>query len=158
MKDISRYFKRRNILVEHIISAYSKNQALIICMESGDEFSTSILLYELISYLPKDEFIEIRRGTIVRISAIISISDDGLYTLIDGKSYQGRKRNLRTHKNLRDELRMKNNILIKPIKISQSFLEKCSILDEMQLAYCVIELVFDENGHGLDFIFRYCNK
>lgn len=158
MKDISRYFKRRNILVEHIISAYSKNQALIICMESGDEFSTSILLYELISYLPKDEFIEIRRGTIVRISAIISISDDGLYTLIDGKSYQGRKRNLRTHKNLRDELIMKNNILIKPIKLSQSFLEKCSILDEMQLAYCIIELVFDENGHGLDFIFRYCNK
>ena len=57
-----------------------------------------------------------------------------------------------------DELIMKNNILIKPIKLSQSFLEKCSILDEMQLAYCVIELVFDENGHGLDFIFRYCNK
>lgn len=31
-------------------------------------------------------------------------------------------------------------------------------MDEMPLAYCVIELVFDENGHGVDFIFRYCNK
>ena len=28
----------------------------------------------------------------------------------------------------------------------------------MPLAYCVIELVFDENGHGIDFVFRYCNK
>ena len=31
-------------------------------------------------------------------------------------------------------------------------------MDEMPLAYCVIELVFDEDGHGVDFIFRYCNK
>ena len=30
-------------------------------------------------------------------------------------------------------------------------------MDEMPLAYCVIELVFDEDGHGVDFIFRYCN-
>lgn len=38
------------------------------------------------------------------------------------------------------------------------FYEKCSIMDEIPLAYCVIELVFDEDGHGVDFIFRYCNK
>lgn len=38
------------------------------------------------------------------------------------------------------------------------FYEKCSIMDEMPLAYCVIELVFDEDGHGVDFIFCYCNK
>lgn len=38
------------------------------------------------------------------------------------------------------------------------FYEKCSIMDEMPLAYCVIELVFDEDGHSVDFIFRYCNK
>lgn len=38
------------------------------------------------------------------------------------------------------------------------FYEKCSIMDEMPLAYCVIELVFDEDDHGVDFIFRYCNK
>ena len=31
-------------------------------------------------------------------------------------------------------------------------------MDEMPLAYCVIELVFDEDGHGVDFIFRCCNK
>jgi hypothetical protein len=26
------------------------------------------------------------------------------------------------------------------------------------LAFCVIELVFDEKGHGVDFVFRYCNE
>lgn len=28
----------------------------------------------------------------------------------------------------------------------------------MPLAFCVIELVFDEKGHGVDFVFRYCNE
>ena len=37
------------------------------------------------------------------------------------------------------------------------FLEKCILLDDMPLAYCIIELVFNEEGHGVDFIFRYCN-
>mgnify|MGYP002224699522 CR=1 FL=1 len=40
---------------------------------------------------------------------------------------------------------------------SLSMLEKCSLLDDMPLAFCVIELVFNEDGHGVDFIFRYCN-
>lgn len=34
---------------------------------------------------------------------------------------------------------------------------KCSLLDNMPLAFCVIELVFNEDGCGVDFIFRYCN-
>lgn len=38
-----------------------------------------------------------------------------------------------------------------------ALLEKCSLLDDMPLAFCVIELVFNESGHGVDFIFRYCN-
>ena len=41
--------------------------------------------------------------------------------------------------------------------MSMSLLEKCSLLDDMPLAFCVIELVFNEDGHGVDFIFRYCN-
>lgn len=164
MKDIERYFKKHKIEVEHIISAYCKSQNLVICMDSGDEYSCSMLLHELTERLPMNEFVTVRRGTIVRISAILSISDDGIYTMIDGKTFQGRKRFLSEHKKLRSDLQLNNNyIIVKPMKIEQpgvpeAFLDKCSILDEMQLAYCIIELVFDENGHGLDFIFRYCNK
>ena len=39
-----------------------------------------------------------------------------------------------------------------------TLLEKCTLIEDMPVAYCIIELVFDENGHGIDFIFRYCNK
>ena len=34
-----------------------------------------------------------------------------------------------------------------------NMLEKCSLLDNMPLAFCVIELVFNEDGRGVDFIF-----
>ena len=27
----------------------------------------------------------------------------------------------------------------------------------MPLTFCIIELVFDAEGHGVDFVFRYCN-
>ena len=33
-----------------------------------------------------------------------------------------------------------------------------SVLDDMPIAFCVIELIFNKNGTGIDFVFRYCNK
>ena len=42
--------------------------------------------------------------------------------------------------------------------IPLELLEKCSILNDMPLAFCVIELVFDVDGRGVDFVFRYCNE
>ncbi len=86
-----------------------------------------------------------------------------LSTTIDGKTFQGRKRYLSEHKKLRKELGLtassaqEKSLFGKPA-VSLSLLEKCSLLDDMPMAYCVIELVFDEGGHGIDFIFRYCNK
>lgn len=164
MKNILYYLKKRNIEIEHIIYAYCQSQTLIIVTDTGNEFSCSMLLHELMEYLPMNEFITIRRGVIARLTSIISINDDGIYTLIDGKTFQGRKRFLADHKRLRSSLQLNNStILSKPMKneksrIPLSILEKCSLLDDMPVAYCIIELVFDENGHGLDFIFRYCNK
>lgn len=78
--------------------------------------------------------------------------------MIDGKTFQGRQRNLSFHRKLRREMKFDLSSSSDSPAPKMSFLEKCSILDDMPLAYCVIELVFDENGHGIDFVFRYCNK
>lgn len=58
----------------------------------------------------------------------------------------------RSHRRLSAEIGL-TNTKHRPL----SMLEKCSLLDNMPLAFCVIELVFNEDGHGVDFIFRYCN-
>ena len=163
MKHIERYFKRRGIEVEHILYSYRTERNLVICMDSGDEISCSMLTRELIEHIPMDEFVLLRKGVVIRKSGILAISDDGIYTMIDGKTFQGQKRHLIEHKKLRTMLNLDNSrVHIKDIpvhpSISLTLLEKCSVLDDMPVAYCVIELVFDENGHGIDFIFRYCNK
>ena len=58
----------------------------------------------------------------------------------------------RSHRRLRTEMRLEDKHT-SPLNM----LEKCSLLDNMPLAFCVIELVFNEDGRGVDFIFRYCN-
>ena len=94
----------------------------------------------------------ISKGTVVCRSHIVNISNDGIYTMSDGRTFQGRKRGMSSHRRLSAEIGLAET---KPHPLSM--LEKCSLLDDMPLAFCVIELVFNEDGHGVDFIFRYCN-
>ena len=161
MKNIERYLKKRNIEVEHILSARCNNHNIHIRLDSGDEVICYMLMYELMEVIPEDEFLILRKGTILRKTGILSISDDGIYTMIDGSTFQGTKRSLKKHKVIREKLgllRWQTNPTLALTMRPLTLLEKCSLLDDMPVAYCVIELVFDENGRGIDFIFRYCNK
>lgn len=94
----------------------------------------------------------ISKGIVVCRSHIVNISNNGVYTMSDGRTFQGRKRDMSSHRRLRAEIGL-TNTKHRPL----SMLEKCSLLDNMPLAFCVIELVFNEDGCGVDFIFRYCN-
>ena len=79
--------------------------------------------------------------------------------MTDGSVFQGRKRKISQHKQLRQALGLSKEQNEKAEKmIPLELLEKCSILNDMPLAFCVIELVFDANGRGVDFVFRYCNE
>ena len=87
MKHIERYFKRRGIEVEHILYSYRTERNLVICMDSGDEISCSMLTRELIEHIPMDEFVLLRKGVVIRKSGILAISDEGIYTKLDGKTF-----------------------------------------------------------------------
>lgn len=161
MKHIERYFKNHKIEAEHILSACCSGKNLILSLDSGEEISCTMRMYELMEYLPEEAFVLIRKGILLRKSGILSISDDGVYTMLDGRTFCGRKRSCQPHRKLRAELGLNasapqtSSDRVQPRTLS--LLEKCSILDDMPVAYCVIELVFDESGCGVDFIFRYCN-
>lgn len=158
MPDLERFFKRHHIETENILYIYHSNRRSVVCMGSGEEATTTIPIHELLAFLPEEEFISISRNAIVRRDKILNISKDGVYTMPDGKTFQGRTRYLSTHRRLRKEMHFNEPMPQKEVAPPLSFFEKCSILDDMPVAYCVIELVFDENGHGVDFVFRYCNK
>ena len=67
--------------------------------------------------------------------------------MTDGSVFQGRKRNTSQHKHFRQALGLSKEQNEKTEKIIPlELLEKYSILNDMPLAFCVIELVFDANG------------
>lgn len=158
MTDLEKYFKKHQLKAEDILYIYRRNRKTVIYCESGVEAVSVIPLHEILAFLPKDEFLSIAKSVIVHRNRIVHIGDDGVYTMTDGKSFQGRQRYLSAHKKLRQEMHLDVPLRQRAFVPSMSLFEKCSLLDNMPIAYCLIELVFDENGHGVDFIFRYCNK
>lgn len=157
--NVLHFFERKNIDISNILYLTRQNPLTKITFFDGKEILTAIPVKEIAIYLPDEEFVNITKGILLRKSQIVNISDDGLYTMTDGSIFQGRKRNISQHKQLRQALGLSKEQNEKTEKmIPLELLEKCSILNDMPLAFCVIELVFDANGRGVDFVFRYCNE
>ena len=157
--NVLHFFERKNIDISNILYLTRQNPLTKITFFDGKEILTAIPVKEIAIYLPDEEFVNITKGVLLRKSQIVNISDDGLYTMTDGSVFQGRKRNISQHKQLRQALGLSQKQDEKAEKmIPIELLEKCSILNDMPLAFCVIELVFDANGRGVDFVFRYCNE
>ena len=157
--NVLHFFERKNIDISNILYLTRQNPLTKITFFDGKEILTAIPVKEIAIYLPDEEFVNITKGILLRKSQIVNISDDGLYAMTDGSVFQGRKRNISQHKQLRQALGLSKEQDEKAEKIIPlELLEKCSILNDMPLAFCVIELVFDANGRGVDFVFRYCNE
>ena len=157
--NVLHFFERKNIDISNILYLTRQNPLTKITFFDGKEILTAIPVKEIAIYLPDEEFVNITKGVLLRKSQIVNISGDGLYTMTDGSVFQGRKRNISQHKQLRQALGLSKEQDEKAEKmIPLELLEKCSILNDMPLAFCVIELVFDANGRGVDFVFRYCNE
>ena len=157
--NVLHFFERKNIDIANILYLTRQNPLTKITFLDGKEILTAIPVKEIAIYLPDEEFVNITKGILLRKSQIVNISDDGLYAMTDGSVFQGRKRNISQHKQLRQALGLSKEQNEKTEKmIPLELLEKCSILNDMPLAFCVIELVFDANGRGVDFVFRYCNE
>ena len=157
--NVLHFFERKNIDIANILYLTRQNPHTKITFFDGKEILTAIPVKEIAIYLPDEEFVNITKGILLRKSQIVNISGDGLYTMTDGSVFQGRKRNISQHKQLRQALGLSKEQDAKAEKmVPLELLEKCSILNDMPLAFCVIELVFDANGRGVDFVFRYCNE
>ena len=154
MNDLHEWLQKNNLCPENILYLYRSDRKTVVHRMDGEEAALYAPLHSVLSVLPEDLFLNISKGIAVCRSQIVNISNDGIYTMSDGRTFQGRKRGLSDHRRLRAEIGLADT---QPRRMSMSLLEKCSLLDDMPLAFCVIELVFNEAGHGVDFIFRYCN-
>ena len=100
MADLERFLKRNKIKIEKILYIYHHDRKTVVCAEPGGEVTSSAPLQEVLAFLPEEDFISISRNAIVRRDKIISISHDGVYTMLDGKTFQGRTGYLSTHRRL----------------------------------------------------------
>lgn len=157
MRDLNAYLKKYHLKPEEILYIYHKNRKTVICPENGEKIELFATVRSILEILPKDDFLNISKGVVVRRDRIVSISREGVYTMADGQTFQGRKRALSMHRHLGKELELYGSTVRSTKTVALSLLEKCTLLDDMPIAYCIIELVFNEEGHGIDFIFRYCN-
>ena len=154
MNDLHEWFQKNDLCPENILYLYRNDRKTVVHRMDGEEVALYAPLHSVWSALPEDMFLNISKGIVVCRNQIVDISNDGIYTMSDGRSFQGRRRGLSDHRRLRAEIK-RVDAQLRPM--SMSLLEKCSLLDDMPLAFCIIELVFNEDGHGVDFIFRYCN-
>ena len=102
-----KYLTIHDIEPEHILSTYHLGDKMVLCLDNGEEVKTTAPFYEIEKLLPEDEFLIIRKGIAVRKSAIVAISDDGIYTMMDGRTHKGTTRSLAAHKRIRKALGIK---------------------------------------------------
>lgn len=150
---IFKFFKKNNIDMKQIKYITRENKKTCIYLADDVKIETYITVKDFLEILSPYDFICINKGTIVD-KKFIQYIDGFTYHMFDGAQFEGRKRTAAAHKRLNDILHQPTSELLSTADILNQF----SMLDDMPAAFCVIELVFNDDGAGIDFIFRYCNK
>ena len=128
MNDLHEWFQKNDLCPENILYLYRNDRKTVVHRMDGEEVALYAPLHSVLSALPEDMFLNISKGIVVCRSQIVDISNDGIYTMSDGRSFQGRRRGLSDHRRLRAEIR---RVDAQPRPMSMSLLEKCSLLDDM---------------------------
>ena len=151
---IKHFFQRNDLHasnIKYILREENKTNIYLLDERVISCFHTIKLLKEA---LPEDDFCVIRKGVLVAKNQIVKINKN-VYTMLDGRVFEGRKRGLKEHQKLNDSLNRNINL---PVAGINDIIPAFKVLDNMPAAFCVIQLLFDKSGQGIDFIFRYCNK
>lgn len=143
-----RFFNNNEIDINSIMYITRDGRKSVIHLEDGNNISTFHTIKGLLENLPEERFECINKGIVVSARFIDHIEDNRYY-MTDETVFKGRVHSVKATKDK----------LVKSSELSKKEdWEQYNILDEMPLPFCIIELVFDESGRGIDFIFRYCNK
>ena len=128
-----------------------------IHMFDGNVYRCRMTLKELKKQL-NEEFMEVKRGCMVAVSAISDIGDRILLSNGEKICYTKRKKRV-----LREELQKKQELMIAKISkkklplTPEEYGKYYKICDSLPFAFTDIEMVFDEDKHAIDWIFRYGN-
>ena len=128
-----------------------------IHLSSGRTYKTRMTLGELEKQLG-EHFIKVHRGCIVSAMAIHDITDS--INLSNGESLEY---TLRKKKQIIDQFHAKQKRMISSFieenvpSTEEEYRKYYSSFDHLPFAFADIEMIFDEERHAVDWIFRYGN-
>ena len=149
---ILKYFKKNHIQIEDIKYLTRVDGKTCIHTIDNQTFLTYITIKDFFESLELHDFICVNKGIVVAKNQINNIAD-GIYHMLDGAEYQGRKRTAAAHKKLNATL---HQSIADSIETVVDIRNRFSILDNMPIAFCIIELIITYDGHGIDFVLRKC--
>lgn len=153
---VNRFFMRNKIRPDAVKYILHEDRKTVVYLQDNRTAATNMPLKDVFQALPGGKFLNIQKGIILSARQILSITDEGVYTMVDGRTFQGRKRSLREHQDTRQMLCLGTET---PMHSTAAQLaEKCTIFDNSPIALCLIELQTDTTGSIIDFVFRYCNE
>ncbi len=156
---VARILRRNRFQVEDILYLTHEGQRTVFHLQDKREIPTPIPLKTVVSCIPAGDFWSIQKGIVVARRYVISIDGKGLYTMSDGMQFTGRGRNPAEHKRRAEQLRvLPARSIDKDKSLPFGLLDRCKLMDNAPIAFCAIELVFAQDGRGVDFVFRYCNR
>lgn len=153
------FFAKKNIPFQDIIYFVRKNHKTELHLTNGNTIVTYLPIKVLLSVIPEGIFLSINKGVVVGKAHITHIVNNE-YTMIDGVSFVGRVRTPGRHLLNKYELMSSPNSIKLPRHKgpTASIAEQFALLDELPMAFFVMEVVFEEKGVGVSYIFRYANK
>ena len=150
---MERFFKKNHLLEENIKYIIRKDSKTCLYLFNGKVTKTYIPAKTIIASLDSSHFININKGIYINSRYVIDIQGN-TYTMIDNTVLEGRSRLSNTQRSFNDEWQ----ININKTDVENPVLSHLHVLDDCPIGFCVIEIVFNEQGNGVDFFFRYCNK
>lgn len=152
---LTKFFSKNKINPSEIKYILRENEKTAIYLFDDRVINTYITANDIVSYLPDGTFYNINRGTYVALAYIANINQN-LYTMMDGRVITGRAYHMEDHEENKTNLlnRRLNHKSDRDVSVFDSF----SGMDNLPIAFGVIELLYENGNRNLDFVVRYCNK
>lgn len=141
------FWERKQIKISEVMYITRNGRKTVINLNDGSKIETFNPIKSILQNCPQDTFVIINKGVVISAKYVERI-DDNEYYMVDGAKFTGR---VRATKN------QKYNIAQNINNKGKGKWERFAEFENFPIAFCIIELVFNKNGHGIDFIFRYCN-
>lgn len=150
--------KQVEIPLHTILYIIMEGNNAFIHVQSGHIYQSRITLSEIESSLD-DKFIKIKRGCMVSVFAIHNITDK--VNLINGETLDFAYRHkteliIKFHEKQEKIIKYFNQSV--SLNTIEEYHKYYKIFDNFPIAFCDIEMIFDEKFKALDWIFRYANQ